>query len=85
MRRLAVLLTASAALILSPLRANNLLEEVRRLPESNPYRAALERYTALPAEERERLEAWASPADESAMSIVLSAPKKPWSMNSRTP
>ena len=71
MRRLVALLVTLAALTVPALLANTPLEEVRRLPESNPYRGALERYTALSAEDRERLDAWVSSSDENAAPVVL--------------
>jgi hypothetical protein len=71
MRRLAALLASLATVALSALAADSHLDAIRCLPESNPYRSALERYTALPDDARERLEAWVSPLDDGAKPVVL--------------
>ena len=67
MRRLLPLLVFSV-LSFAPLHVlgapENHLDEIRRLPESNPYRAVLERYASLPEDVRTRLSDWISPAED---------------------
>jgi hypothetical protein len=73
MRRLLSLLVLSALSFAPLLRcgvAETALDEIRRLPESNPYRAVLERYASLPEDVRTRLSDWNS-ADEDAAPKVL--------------
>ena len=73
MRRLLPLLVLSV-LSLAPLSLgaeNPHLDEIRQLPESNPYRAVLERYAALPEDVRNRVSEWSSPSENAAASKAL--------------
>ena len=71
MRRLFTIVGLFLAPILSP-GAENSLDEVRRLPESNPYRALLERHAALPGPDHAALETWLSASAGNETSAPLS-------------